>query len=45
MTRALRRHCSDHDARRAQRTHRCQVHHDGTLDCICEQRVWYFEKR
>jgi hypothetical protein len=45
MTRALRRHRSDHYARRVQRTHLRQVHHDGTLDCIGEQRVWYFEKR
>jgi hypothetical protein len=45
MTRALRRHRSYHYARRAQRTHLRQVHHDGTLDCICEQSVWYFEKR
>jgi hypothetical protein len=45
MTRALRRHHSWIYARRAQRTHLRQVHHDGTLDCICEQSVWYFEKR
>lgn len=45
MTRALRRHRSDHDARRAQRTHRRQGHPDEAVDGVCERAVWFFEKR
>jgi hypothetical protein len=45
MTRAARRHRSWHDARRAQRRHRCQDHADGAVDCVCERSVWCFETR
>jgi hypothetical protein len=38
MTRALRRHRSDHYARRAQRTHLRQAHPDGIVACDGETR-------
>jgi hypothetical protein len=38
MTRALRRHRNDHDARRAQRTYLRQAYPDGVVACDGETR-------
>jgi hypothetical protein len=45
MTRALHRRRSFAYARRAQRIHLRQAHPDGAVDCVCERRVWYVDKR